>query len=596
MKIALLQMSSIVGDIDTNTKRIFTAVKQAEEQGAELCIAPELFLSGYSPLNLLTMPIFLERARKRLYQLANKLASAPPLVIGAPLANTLPIGKPAFNAALYLSEGKISVLTSKIHLPLDDIFEDQRYFEHGTTPGHFSINGINFMVVVGSDLLNSLDHQCTEDGVGCLDVVGRSLEYGVDAIVNIAALPYTQQSGEFYRNQLSELANYYKTQILFVNSFGTCDSLIFGGRSAFISSKGKVIREAAAFEQDIKIVNVGKREEPVPSFFGASPNQSLDLLGFNSNVGTVKNNVVFRSNEATKDIPEIWGALRLGLKEFINRIIPSHHSPKVIIGISGGIDSAVIAALAADAFNPLDVLGVTMPSSINSAETQSDAKLLAQTLGIQFLSIPIEDPLNSFKELILTAELNTPNPVNAPEANELQERTVENLQSRIRGGILMTLSNQFNGLVLCCSNKSEIAMGYCTLYGDTVGALSPLGDVLKTEVYRIANWYNKTYPDKAIPQTIIDRPPTAELSYGQQDVDSLPPYPVLDSILSAHLAEKLDSASIIEKGFKPDIVQSVFTLLKQAEFKRYQLPPVLRITNNSFSRGWRRPILANYQL
>lgn len=596
MKVALLQLNPTVGNIDENAKALVDAVRRAAADGAELCVAPELSLCGYTPQDLLLSDFFLERCRRKLLQMAEKLADLPPLLLGAPVADAIPLDVRVLDSAVLLRDGKVSVLGSKIFLPNHDVSNDSRYFEPGASPGILTLKGRRFLVLLGEDLLRSQE-PCGSSGNNCIEGAVREMGTGVHAIINMSATLYTHELSQRRRAELAAMAKHYRAPVLWVNSVGGSDGLIFEGRSACYGSDGSLLAEAAGFQPDIKLVDLAD-EEP------DSNKNIIEHESLISNVVGTRRAAEFKSGAPMAHPEEIWQALKLGLSDFVGKTIPLYSAPKVIIGISGGIDSALVASLAADTFDPDEVLGVSMPSPFNSPETQRDAAELAEVLGIQFRTLPIGEPFAAFKTLLRPGPLESGGPGERDErgerdgqnghAAESVDTAMENIQARIRGALLMTLSNQLGGLVLCCGNKSELAMGYCTLYGDTVGALAPVADLYKTQVYRLCHWYNENFPSKAIPQSIVEREPSAELSPGQRDQDSLPPYPVLDSILAAHMEEGLDSEAIIVRGYNPEIVKHVFILLQQSEFKRRQAPPLLRLSAHSFAQGWNRPLCTKY--
>lgn len=577
-------MNPTVGNIDENAKALVRAAREAAADGAELCVAPELALCGYSPQDLLLSGFFVERCRKKLYQMAEKLAGLPPLLLGAPISDPLPLEVAVLNSSVLLHEGKVNVLGSKMFLPNYDVANESRYFEPGTAPGLLTVNGRNFLVLLGEDLLRSLA-PCEPGSGNCLEDIVNGMENGVAAIINMSSTVFTHNFYPKRQAELSAMAKHYKTPVLWVNSVGGSDGLIFEGRSAFYGADGSLQAEAAAFQQDVRIVNLIDDSPETP----AGKHQVIEHEVLISRVVGNQDTLSFKSGAPTEHLEEIWQALKLGLSDFVGKTIPPYSAPKVIIGLSGGVDSALVAALAADTFDPDDVLGVTMPSRFNSPETQRDAARLAEILKIQFRSLPIEQPFAACRTLLESSQRE-----HGEDPTHIMGNMLENLQSRIRGTMLMALSNQLGGLVLCCGNKSELAVGYSTLYGDTAGALSPIADLYKTQVYRLCHWYNDNFPSKAIPASIIEREPSAELAPDQRDQDSLPPYPVLDSILAAHLEEGLDSESIIARGFKEDMVRHAFILLQQAEFKRHQTPPLLRLSLHSFSQGWKRPLCTKY--
>lgn len=539
MKIAIAQINPRVGDIDGNLRLIEAFARKAEAAGAELAVFPELALTGYPPLDLLERRDFVDANLKALGRLA-ALRLKTALAAGYVDRNPAKKGKPLHNAIALIDGGRIVARRFKSLLPTYDIFDEARYFEPASDNRPVKFRGETLGLTVCEDIWA---------GTGLLpsrflyaNNPAKSLRDGkASIIVNISASPFYRGKGALRRRILSGLAKKMRAHIVYANQAGANDELIFDGNSFALSPAGKVTAAAKGFAEDLVLVDT------------------------DAATGAAR-----REPELTAEICE---ALTLGIRDYFAK----QGFSKALLGLSGGIDSAVVAALAARALGPGNVTGVLMPSAYTARQSVDDALDLAGRLGINTKIIPIKDIYASFlKEL------------GAGRGGEVT-LAMQNLQARARGSLLMAISNENGWLNLTTGNKSEIALGYCTLYGDTAGALAPIADLFKTEVYRLAAYLNRG--GEVIPRAIIKRPPTAELKPGQRDQDDLPPYKVLDEILRLYLEENRTPAEIAARGFKAPLVLSVLRRLELNEYKRKQLPIALKVTEKSFGYGRKMPIV-----
>ena len=545
MKIGLLQSNPVLGDLRGNADAIFTATEKAAAMGADLCMASELILCGHPPTDLLLGESFIVECGKVLRELAERLhaANLPPVLLGAPVANPVPQGKSIHNGAMLLRGGKVIVICRKVLLPCEDSLEDQRYFEPGVACGMVQYKGWRLAVTIGEDIWNDRTFWHGRRTYE-VDPVAEFMASGADALINLAALPF-QVGGTFlHERMLGWSAVRYRVPLLCVNQVGGQDGLIYSGNSLCFNAFGAVTARAAAFEEDVLMADLVKPNDPLES-------------------------------PAPSDEEDIWSALVLGIRDFVRKCGFS----SVLLGLSGGLDSALVAALAVDALGPDNVLGVLMPSPYTTQGSIDAALDLAGNLGIKTHTVPIEPMMQAFESSL--------EPLFAGRERDVTE---DNLQARIRGVILMSLSNKFGHLLLNTGNKSEAAVGYSTLYGDSCGALAVIGDLYKTHIFSLARWYNNREKRERIPRFIIERAPSAELHHGQKDEDSLPPYDVLDKILYDHIEMRMGFDTLCEVGHDPETVKKVLRMIELSEFKRHQSPPALCISQRSFGTGWRMAI------
>jgi len=541
LRIALLQINPTAGDIGGNSSLIVAAAKQAREHGADLAVTPELALMGYLPRDLLMSRGFVKRSCEELARIAAELKDAPPLLVGVATPNPAEMGRPLFNSAVLLRDGVVGQAFHKTLLPTYDVFDEDRYFEPAPEPGILELGGWRLGISICEDVWNDRDfwhrRRYHHDPI---EVLAAS---GAQAIVNLSASPFNVGKQLLRQEMLGQMAGKYGLPLMIVNQVGGNDDLIFDGHSAAFDAGGRLFARAKGFASDIAIV---------------------DLDGPSG---------VIEPDDFTPEA-EIWNALVLGVRDYARKT----RFRKVLLGLSGGVDSALTAAIAADAMGPENVLGVMMPSIYSSQGSIDDSVELARNLGIETLTLPITPIMKTYDETLAGAFRGVP-----PDVTE------ENIQSRIRGNLLMALSNKFGSLLLTTGNKSEMSVGYCTLYGDMNGGLAVIADLPKMAVYRVSRWRNRRRPD--IPEKILTKAPSAELRPDQTDQDSLPPYELLDQILELNVEQSQSAEEIAAQGFDEATVRRVLRLVRIAEFKRKQAAPVLKVTSRAFGTGWRMPIV-----
>ncbi len=555
MRIGVLQINPVVGDLDGNRARILDAVAQAvdlaKDMGGpvDLCVAPELCLLGYPPRDLLLFDTVADQSQTALHDLAKDLeqrfSNGPAVLVGSVARNPAPEGRALFNAAWLLYEGEVRGPYCKTLLPTYDVFDEDRYFEPGDTDNMVDIARTQVAVTICEDLWN--DPETWERPRYHADRVDRLLAGGADLIVNLSASPFTLGKQGFREELLSRTARKAGQGrgafLVYANQVGGNDELVFDGRSSLFGPDGTLLARLPGFEEGVAVWDLTAEDQGV-----AEDDWSAES--------------------------EAWRALVLGTRDYVAKCGFS----KALLGLSGGIDSAVTAVVAAHALGPDNVTGVLMPSPHSSRGSVEDSEELAKRLGIKALTLPIADVMAVYDRTLTV-----------PFKGYGQDVTEENIQSRIRGNLLMALSNKHKSLLLTTGNKSELAVGYCTIYGDMSGGLAVISDVPKTLVYSLARWINQNVSD-VIPEAILTKPPSAELRPDQQDSDSLPDYDVLDEILALHVEGRCSGQEIKGKGYDPQVVDRVLSLVRTAEFKRRQAAPGLKITSQAFGMGWRMPI------
>jgi NAD+ synthase (glutamine-hydrolysing) len=544
VKIALLQINPTVGDLQGNSRLIVEATREAGRLGADLAVTPELALVGYLPRDLLLSEGFVRNSWNALASLADDLAGLPPVLVGLPEPNPSEEGRPLYNSAVLVREGSIEQRFRKALLPTYDVFDEDRYFEPFVGPQILDLYGRRLGISICEDVWNDRDFWKRRRYHH--DPIEELMRAGATAIINLSASPFEVGKYRFRETMLGSMARRHRAPLLYVNQVGGNDDLIFDGRSCGFGADGAPIARGRSFESDVVVCDLDHT-----SRLG----QTDDVLA-----------------EA-----EIWQALVLGTGDYARKC----GFRSVVLGLSGGIDSALVAAIAAEALGPQCVLGVMMPSPYSSRGSIDDSRQLSANLGIQTFTLPIEPVISAMEATLSEAFANTPRDV-----------TEENIQARIRGNLLMALSNKRGALLLTTGNKSELAVGYCTLYGDMSGGLAVIADVPKTMVYRVARWLNDRKGCNVIPEPILTKAPSAELRPNQTDQDSLPPYDLLDEILQRHIEHHQPAEDIIAAGFEAEIVQRVLRLVRAAEFKRKQAAPGLKVTDRAFGTGWRMPIAA----
>ena len=548
MKIALAQINPTVGDFSGNLAKILEYVTRAADRQADLVMFPELSVCGYWPADLLEKPSFIERAEESVLKIAAATAKAGPAVLcGSVSAHHSSAGKQVLNTAFLLRDGAVAFRQHKMLLPFYDVFDEQRYFEPAREQSLFTLGTEQIALTICEDAWN--DKAFWETRRYAVDPVDELVRAGGSVILNISASPYWRGKRRTREAMLSALAQRHNLPVLMVNQVGGNDSLIFDGTSLALDCQGKVIGQGKSFEEDLILVDTAQMQGDVHDTL-----PGLDAGAYN--------------------------ALVLGTRDYIRKCGFS----KAVIGLSGGIDSALVCGIAVDAVGKENVMAVGMPSPYSSAGSIDDSKHLAENLGIQFEVLKIGSIFADYTDTLA--------PLFAGHEADITE---ENLQSRIRGALLMAISNKLGALVLTTGNKSEMATGYCTLYGDMVGALAVIGDAVKTNVYRLARYVNRER--EVIPEAILSKPPSAELRPGQVDTDSLPPYDVLDPIIEAYV-ERYETPEAIATALKIDreLVRHVVKLIERSEYKRQQAAPVLKITPKSFGMGRRFPIAVKVQV
>ncbi len=553
MKIALAQINPTVGDFKGNTHKIVEFARQAAEANADLAIFPELAVCGYPPADLLEKPSFVARAGLAIEEIASSATAKHPLAIICGYVTPAPpgSGKRVVNSAALLRQGRVEFVQSKRLLPFYDVFDEQRYFAPAECQRLYSLGGEDLALTICEDAWN--DKHFWRNRLYSVDPIEDLMRMGGSLILNISASPYHRGKRERRQNMLAAIARRHHIPVLMVNQVGGNDSLIFDGTSLALGPDGSVLAQARSFEEDMV-------------FF-----DTATLTGD------------LREADPSEDAA-VYRALVLGTRDYVRKCGFS----KVFIGLSGGIDSALVAAIAVDALGKENVTCVGMPSQYSSAGSVDDARQLAANLGISFEEIAIRELFEDYRVAL------------QPHfAGRKPDITEENIQSRIRGNLLMSLSNKFNALVLTTGNKSEMSVGYCTLYGDMVGALAVIGDVFKTEVYQLCRYVNRLHPaiPQLIPKAILDKPPSAELRPDQKDTDSLPPYEILDPILEAYVERYRAPEEIAaEHGYDLGTVREVVKLVERSEYKRQQAALVLKVSRKSFGMGRRFPIAVKVQV
>ncbi|KXS55658.1 MAG: NAD synthetase [Candidatus Adiutrix intracellularis] len=541
MLCALLQINPKVGDIDGNAKLLLQQIEAAARCGVRLAISPEMALIGYPPRDLLLYPTLVERAEQATLELAQKIKPLNlSLILGSVGPNRSGQGKPLHNQALFIDNGQIVARYYKRLLPTYDVFDETRYFEPGDRPLVVNCAGYRLALTICEDIWN--DGNFWPERIYQQDPLAGHPPF--DVLINLSASPFAVGKQMLRQKMIQALARKYSVQALYVNQVGGNDELIFDGRSLHITATGQVNARATAFVADLKIINLA---DPTP-----------DLA----------------EDDFTPEA-EIFNALVLGVRDYCWK---TEHS-SALLGLSGGIDSALVAIIACEALGPKRVHGLIMPSPYSSEHSVTDALALAANLKMGTSILAIEPAMLAMDSILAPAF-----------AGRVADTTEENLQARLRGGLLMAFSNKFGPLLLSTGNKSELSIGYSTIYGDMCGGLTVIGDLYKTKVFKLCRWLNQT--KGIIPKNIILKPPSAELRPDQTDQDSLPPYDELDAILHLIIEGRKNVDAIVATGHSPVITAKVASLVKAAEFKRHQAAPILKTSALAFGLGWRMPIAA----
>jgi len=575
IRIALSQINTTLGDLEGNAQKIIEGIQSARNMGVDLLAFPELALTGYPPEDLLLMPRFVQQNLEIMRKIVETTRGLT-VVVGF-----IDKKDDIYNAAALAHNGELVDIYHKVFLPNYGVFDEDRYFQSGREALVFDIKGVKMGVSICEDIWHAGDPLKTEALIGDAEVV-----------VNISASPFHAGKRESRQRMISTRAHDNTVIIAFVNMVGGQDELIFDGNSMIIDQKGDLIARAHSFEEDFLVADLDvdmvfmtrlhdpRRRKEKLTF--SSDHISLKTLGLTNVTKEVDPPPAIEKHQPLQydELGEIYRALTLGTYDYVQK----NGFHQVLLGLSGGIDSALVAAIAVDALGRENVTGVTMPSPYTSKESLDDAQQMAENLGIRLLRIPISPMFDSYLDTL------------RPHFQGIREDiTEENLQARIRGNILMALSNKLGSLVLTTGNKSELSTGYCTLYGDMAGGFSVIKDCPKTLVYQLANYKNKKERTEIIPARIIEKEPSAELRPNQKDIDTLPPYKLLDPILQAYVEEDKEMDNVVALGYSKDVVRDVIEKVDRNEYKRRQAPPGVKITHRALGKDRRLPITNRYR-
>ena len=549
MIVALSQLNFTIADLVGNSKKIMDSIATAKEQGADLIIFSEMSVCGYHPQDLLEQQDFISEVEKSILNIV-KSCSGIAAIIGAPVINDSKRGKKLFNSAIFINDGEIIHRQNKTHLPTYDIFDEYRYFEHNTSFELIEFKGKKIALTICEDLWDNqpVGNSFAKDKLYTISPMEEFIKQKPDYIINIAASPFSYDQYDNRRNILVENAKTYNLPLIYVNQIGAQTELVFDGDSMILNSKGQVVKSLSSFTEDFTMFDMN-----------------------------VVNDVEEIHDAGISKIEKIYNALVLGIRDYFGKM----NFKTATLGLSGGIDSAVTLAIASEALGNENLKVLLLPSRYSSEHSISDAVELANNLEIDYQIISIEKAFEQFEDSLSPLFKDKPSDI-----------TEENIQARIRGVLLMALSNKFGNILLNTSNKSEAAVGYGTLYGDMNGGLSVLGDVYKTDVFALARFINRN--KEIIPENTITKPPSAELRPDQKDSDSLPDYELLDNILFNYIEKKLSASQIVELGFDKQIVEKTIRMVNRNEYKRFQSPPILRVSSKAFGFGRRMPLVAKY--
>jgi len=550
MKITIAQLNYHIGNFDRNKGLICNAIQKAKSEGSDLVVFSELCIPGYPPLDLLDRLDFIEKCRSTVNEIANECTGIA-AIVGSPTLNTKPEGKKLFNSALVLSEGEIIFSANKALLPTYDIFDEYRHFEPENRFSVFTFKGVKLAITICEDLWDEqpFDNEFEKTRLYTVSPMEELAKQNPDIIINISASPFSYSKIEAKENIFRSKAIKYKIPVISVNQTGANTELIFDGASLIVNNKGEILNRLPFFEETVKTFSLGE----------------------------ITSDTHKQDYNPPTTISLIHSALVSGVRDYFTK----SGLKSSIVGLSGGIDSAICLCLAAEALGSQNVRAVLMPSRYSSDHSVNDAVALAKTLNVKYDIINIEKPFSAFEDVL--------SPIFEGKNKDVTE---ENIQARVRAILLMAISNKYGCIVLNTSNKSEAAVGYGTLYGDMAGGLSVIGDVYKTDVYKLAEFINR---DKVIiPENTIKKAPSAELRPDQRDTDSLPDYTKLDAILYQYIELQKPAEKIISDGSDKDTVYRVIRMIDFNEYKRYQAPPVLRISSKAFGAGRRMPLVARY--
>jgi NAD+ synthase (glutamine-hydrolysing) len=584
MRIGLAQLNPTVGDLAGNRRKIIDAYRSLVGQGAELVVFPELIVCGYPPRDLLFKRRFVPDNEESLTEIATAVGDVP-AVIGFVETNPAPTGRRFFNAAAFCQHGEIQVIGRKCLLPTYDVFDEDRYFEAAREPRIVTLGGRRIGLTICEDLWKNPKIDTAR--LYTVDPIAWLAAERVDLVVNLSASPWYAGKGAVREQLVTDTARKLRCPLVYVNAIGGNDELIFDGRSLVANAAGEITARLGAFAEELRVVEIDHANDQWPMTNDQCRKAEAETAVGDATAKTTQTSVTTPAPLVTGHyslvIPppaaaaDLHAALILGLRDY------AHKSgfKRALIALSGGIDSALVAVLAVEALGAENVIGVSLPSAISSQHSRDDARVLAQNLGIRFETIAIADAVAAAEAAL--------GPVFAGRPRDVTE---ENIQARIRGVIMMALSNKFGALLLTTGNKSEVAVGYCTLYGDMCGGLAVISDVFKTQVYALCRWINRER--EIIPENTIVKPPSAELRPGQVDQDSLPPYDMLDAILTGYVEKGLSRRDLIAEGFAEAVVNDVVRKVDLNEYKRKQMAPGLKITPLAFGVGRRIPIVQRY--
>ncbi|WP_297208961.1 MULTISPECIES: NAD+ synthase [Thermodesulfovibrio] len=561
LRLALCQINSTVGDIEGNLEKILQYIKKAKEEKAEIVVFPELALTGYTPEDLLLYPQFIKRAKEALERVVEEVSDQI-VILGVPYTQ-----EDLYNSAAVVADKKLVDLYHKIYLPNYSVFDEVRYFKSGKRAPVYEYGSVLFGLNICEDIFHSTFPSPFQ------------AYSGAELIINISASPFYVGKFERKLRMLSTRAFDFGVFIVYLNSVGGQDEVVFDGRSLIISPSGDVITVGKAFEEDFIIADLDLEEvtrvrmrEPKIRWESKLENFEIVKIPIEREESLKPSPKPLNSvSEQLSEEEEIFKALITGLRDYVNK----NGFKRVCLGLSGGIDSSFVALVAAEALGKENVIGLFMPSRYTSRESREDVYELSKNLGIELIEISIDEIFERYLNELSSVFKGLP-----------EDTTEENIQSRIRGTILMALSNKFGWLVLTTGNKSEMAVGYATLYGDMAGGFAPIKDLYKTQVYKVARWISKD----RIPERVFTKAPTAELRPGQKDQDTLPPYEILDEVLKIHIEKCMTLEEIVQNGFDRDTVKKILKMVKAAEFKRRQSPPGIKLSPVSLGKDWRFPI------
>ena len=547
MKIGIAQINTTVGDLSGNSQLIVSAYNALVADGAELILFPELALCGYPPRDLLFKSRFVSDTEDALEAMTKEIGEVPAVIGYVQDRGPTVTGRPFYNAAAWCESGKVKAVGRKSLLPNYDVFDEERYFEPAEGPMIYEWRGKKIGITICEDIWTHPDLQTSRRY--CKDPLGQLIQQKIDLLLNLSASPWHESKNEAREALVQDAAERCACPVIYCNAVGGNDELIFDGGSLAVTPERGLVAGLATFRDETRVVDL---------------DNSVDYISEHFNL---------KGNAAMQD------ALILGLRDY------AHKSgfKKSIIGLSGGIDSAVVAVLAVEAFGPENIIGIALPSAISSQHSRDDAAALAKNIGIEFHEVSIGETVTSAESALEDLFV-----------GRITDVTEENIQARVRGLLLMAMSNKFGGLLLTTGNKSEIAVGYCTLYGDMCGGLAVISDLPKMKVYALARHMNTAAGRELIPVNTIEKPPSAELRPEQKDEDSLPPYPVLDGILRLYVEEGLSRAEILDKGYEQTTVDDIVRKVDLNEYKRKQAAPGLKTTPLAFGVGRRIPIVQKY--